>query len=153
LLDCPLLRLVKVGRRQSKALGSEESSVIGSGLLEFAARIEFERFGVKTEISLNYTERLRSLYRAVNTLLTVEIIAVCSQIHTKHINTLCGQNVELVYVALAVYIVTNVAVHIVTTGLSSDVPFLLYRLLPLLILIGLSLKPSAEELLCSAKAS
>ena len=24
-----------------------------------------------------------------------EIIAVCCQIHTKHINTLCGQNVEL----------------------------------------------------------
>ena len=24
-----------------------------------------------------------------------EIIAVCSQIHTKHINTLCGYNVEL----------------------------------------------------------
>ena len=24
-----------------------------------------------------------------------EIIAVCSQIHTKHTNTLCGQNVEL----------------------------------------------------------
>jgi len=24
-----------------------------------------------------------------------EIIAVCSEIHTKHINTLCGQNVEL----------------------------------------------------------
>ena len=24
-----------------------------------------------------------------------EIIAVCSQIHTKHINTLCGLNVEL----------------------------------------------------------
>ena len=23
-----------------------------------------------------------------------EIIAVCSQIHTKHINTLCGQNVD-----------------------------------------------------------
>jgi len=27
-----------------------------------------------------------------------EIIAVCSQIHTKHINTPCGQNVELLYV-------------------------------------------------------
>jgi len=25
-----------------------------------------------------------------------EIIAVCSQIHTKHINTVCGQNVEFV---------------------------------------------------------
>ena len=24
-----------------------------------------------------------------------EIISVCAQIHTKHINTLCGQNVEL----------------------------------------------------------
>jgi len=24
-----------------------------------------------------------------------EIIAVCSQIHTKHVNTLCGQYVEM----------------------------------------------------------
>jgi len=38
-----------------------------------------------------------------------EIIAVCSQIHTKHINTVCGQKVELLNVKLAV--------HIVTTGL------------------------------------
>ena len=38
-----------------------------------------------------------------------EIIAVCSQIHIKHIITLCGQNVELLNVKLAV--------HIVTTGL------------------------------------
>ena len=32
-----------------------------------------------------------------------EIIAVCSQIHAKHINTLCGQNVELLNVKLEVY--------------------------------------------------
>jgi hypothetical protein len=51
---CPLLRLVKVRWRQSKALGSEESSVMGSRLLDFAARIEVERFGVKAEINLNY---------------------------------------------------------------------------------------------------
>jgi hypothetical protein len=31
-----------------------------------------------------------------------EITALCSQIHTKHINTLCGQNVELLNVKLAV---------------------------------------------------
>ena len=37
------------------------------------------------------------------------IIDVCSQIHTKHINTLCGLNVELLNVKLAV--------HIGTTGL------------------------------------
>jgi hypothetical protein len=37
-----------------------------------------------------------------------EIIAVCSEIHTKHINTLCGQNVEFLKV--------NLVVHIVTTG-------------------------------------
>jgi len=36
-----------------------------------------------------------------------EIIAVCSQIHTKQTNTLCGQNVELVNVKLAVLIVTT----------------------------------------------
>jgi hypothetical protein len=35
-----------------------------------------------------------------------EIIAVCSQIHTKHINTLCEQNVELSDVKLAVRAVT-----------------------------------------------
>ena len=31
-----------------------------------------------------------------------EIIAVCSQIHTKHINTRCGQKVEFVNVKMAV---------------------------------------------------
>ena len=41
-------------------------------------------------------------------MLYMEIIAVCSQIHTKHINTLCGQNVELW--------MSNVAIHVVTTG-------------------------------------
>jgi len=44
-------------------------------------------------------------------MLNREIIAVCSEIHTKHINTLCGQNVELLNVKLAV--------HIVTIGLQS----------------------------------
>jgi hypothetical protein len=34
-----------------------------------------------------------------------EIIVVCSQIHTKHINTLCGQNVELLYVKMAIYLI------------------------------------------------
>jgi len=38
-----------------------------------------------------------------------EIIAVSSEIHTKHKNILCGQNVELLNVKLAV--------HLVTTGL------------------------------------
>ena len=36
-----------------------------------------------------------------------EIIAVCFQIHRKHINTLCGQNIELLNVKLAVHIVTS----------------------------------------------
>jgi hypothetical protein len=36
-----------------------------------------------------------------------EINAVCSHIHTKHINSLCGQNVELLNVKLAVRIVTT----------------------------------------------
>jgi len=39
----------------------------------------------------------------------LEIIAICSEMRTKHINILCGQNVELLNVKLVV--------HIVTTGL------------------------------------
>ena len=42
-------------------------------------------------------------------MLYMEIMVVCSEIHTKPINTLCGQNVELLNVKLVV--------HIVTTGL------------------------------------
>ena len=37
-----------------------------------------------------------------------EIMAVCSAIHTKHINTLCGQNVELLNVKLVVRMPTTV---------------------------------------------
>jgi hypothetical protein len=35
-----------------------------------------------------------------------EINAVCSEIHTKHINTRCGQNGELLNVKLVVHTVT-----------------------------------------------
>jgi len=38
-----------------------------------------------------------------------KIIAVCSEVHTKHINTLGGQNAELLN--------DKLVVHIVTTGL------------------------------------
>jgi hypothetical protein len=70
-------------------------------------------------------------------LLYREIIAVFSEIHTKHKNTLCGQNVELLNVKLVVQGGSNMTgtdlcvnqphksrsylnhlVHIVTTGLS-----------------------------------
>ena len=36
-----------------------------------------------------------------------EIMAVGSEIHTKHINTLYGQNVEVLNVKLAVHIITT----------------------------------------------
>jgi hypothetical protein len=36
-----------------------------------------------------------------------EIIAVCCEIHTKHINTVRGQNVELLNVKLAVHTVAT----------------------------------------------
>ena len=52
-----------------------------------------------------------------------EINAVCSQIHTKQTNTLCGQNVELINVKLAV--------HIVNTG-----PFTVNKISPLTVFLG-----------------
>ena len=51
------------------------------------------------------------LQKPANKIMYREIIAVCSEIHTKYINTVCGQNVELLNVKLVV--------HIVTTGLQS----------------------------------
>jgi hypothetical protein len=36
-----------------------------------------------------------SVIKTSQLMLYREIIAVCSQIHTKHVNALCGQNVEL----------------------------------------------------------
>jgi hypothetical protein len=36
-----------------------------------------------------------------------EIMAVCSEIHTKHINTVCGQNVEFVNVNVFVLLANN----------------------------------------------
>ena len=44
-----------------------------------------------------------SVIKTSQLMLYREIIAVCFQIHTKHINALCGQNVELLNVKLAVY--------------------------------------------------
>jgi len=39
-----------------------------------------------------------SIIKTSQLMLYREIIAVCSQIYTKHINTLCGQNTEFVNV-------------------------------------------------------
>jgi hypothetical protein len=50
-----------------------------------------------------------------------EIMAVCSEIHTKHINTLCGQNVEFMNVKLVVHIATTdnaVRYHLLTFPVS-----------------------------------
>jgi hypothetical protein len=61
---------------------------------------------LKTKLNLNYTSRLSS-YRAINThcisvkkqsMLYREIIGVCSEIHTKNMNTLRGPNVKLLNV-------------------------------------------------------
>jgi hypothetical protein len=52
-----------------------------------------------------------SVIRTNELMLYREIIAVCSESHTKHINTLCGQNVE--------FFMLNLVVSIVTTGLSN----------------------------------
>ena len=52
-----------------------------------------------------------SVIKTSQSMLYREMIAVCSEIHTKLTDTLCGQNVELLNVKLVV--------HIVTTGLLS----------------------------------
>jgi len=48
-----------------------------------------------------------SVIKTSQLILCREIIAAFSQIHTKHINTLCGQNVELLHAKLLVHLVTG----------------------------------------------
>jgi len=48
-----------------------------------------------------------SVIQTSQLMLCREIIAVCSEIHTKYINTVCGQNVELWNVKLAVHTVKD----------------------------------------------
>jgi len=51
-----------------------------------------------------------SVIKTSQLMLYREIIAVCSEIHTKHINTVCGQNTEFLYGKAG-------GLYIVTTGL------------------------------------
>ena len=72
------------------------------------SKAEFNFSYLRTQ-SVPRSKHCVSLIKTSQLMLYREIMAVCSEIHTKHINTLCRQNVELLHVKLAV--------HIVTTGL------------------------------------
>jgi len=55
-----------------------------------------ELVNVKCSVRTAQLTHSVSVIQTSQLMLYREIIAVCAQIHTKHINTLCGQNVELV---------------------------------------------------------
>ena len=73
------------------------------------SRTRLNLFYLKTLI---LPRRKHSTIQTSQLMLYGDIIVVCSQIHTKHINTLCGQSAELLNVKLAV--------DTVTTGLSKS---------------------------------
>ena len=56
---------------------------------------------------VNVETAVHTVTQTSQSVLYREIIAVCSQIHTKHINILRGQNGELLNVELVVRIVTT----------------------------------------------
>jgi len=96
--------------------------------------------GLCADLNCHLYSRVQSVPRSKHYALVIEtsrlmfhreIMTVCSEIPTKHINTVSGQNVELMNVKLAVHIVTTIryiyqllygtyidhcAVHIVTTA-------------------------------------
>jgi len=67
-----------------------------------------ELLNVKLAVHIGTTglQGVKSVIKTSQLMPYREIIAVCSEIHTKHINTLCGQNVEFVNIKLAVRIET-----------------------------------------------
>jgi len=82
-------------------------SVLRSGIKKRFEGEEFELY-LNTQL-VPRSKHSVSVTQTIHLMLYREIIAVGSQIHIKHIITLCGQNVELLNVKLVV--------HIVTTGL------------------------------------
>ena len=58
-------------------------------------RTKVDLFQLKTHL-VPRSKQSVLVIRTNQLMLCREIIAVCSEIHTKHINTLCGQNVEFV---------------------------------------------------------
>ena len=56
---------------------------------------------------MGFKQLKTSLVETSQLMLYREIIAVCSQIHTKDIKTMCGQDIEFGNVKLVVHIVTS----------------------------------------------
>ena len=54
-----------------------------------------DRMTDATKLIVNFRSFANARKKTDQLVLYGEIMAVCSEIHTKHINTLCGQNVEL----------------------------------------------------------
>ena len=61
-------------------------------------RLRLNRITFKYPVRTAQETHTVSVIKTSQLMLYREIIAVCSQMHTKHINTLCGQNVEFVSV-------------------------------------------------------
>ena len=76
--------------------------------------LKVELLNVKLAVHIVTTglQSVKSVTKISQLMLYREIMAVCSEVHTRHINTLCGHNVELLNVKLVV--------HIVTIGLQGD---------------------------------
>jgi hypothetical protein len=68
------------------------------GLMENLYRLTLTGSIFKYSARTAQKTRCVSVIKPNQLMLYREIIAVCSEIHTKHISTLCGQNVEFVYV-------------------------------------------------------
>jgi hypothetical protein len=69
--------------------------------------------------SVPRSKRSVSVIKASRSVRCREVIAVCSEIHIKHTNTLCGQNVELLNVKLVVHIVTTGLYKVCVSGVMS----------------------------------
>ena len=88
---------------QRHSLGTGNTGTVVSQIAVYIAVRGHGFSPLKTKRGLLYlkaqsvprSKHLISVIKTSQLMMYREIIAVCSQIHTKHINTLCGQNVQL----------------------------------------------------------
>jgi hypothetical protein len=95
-VTCQVLSLVKLCHLSRYVTCHIVSQVEGFGLKLWRLRLTCAVF--KDPVRTAQWTHFVSVLKTSHLMLYREIIAVCSQIHTKHMNKLCGLNVELLNV-------------------------------------------------------
>ena len=104
---CSFVKLSHAHNNSSRQLIAPQPAAKQIWVYNWMIKLTWIRTTFKQPVRTAQKAQSVSVIKTSQLMLYRKIMAVCSETHTKHINTVCGQNVELLNVKLAVRIVTN----------------------------------------------